>query len=636
MAPQRRDIFLHFLNRDSRQIYGLFREFEALRHENVLGRALNAAAILCETRCIAPPGFIVECDIAQEVVKRKSAYLRERLFELPMRETALSDYVEKKRQEYEPMRALYTGLFDDQRIQFLSDNALGLIPRKAVIGESIAKHWLAGPDENKRSWRPVSFMIRAKSIDFLRTIPRQLIDRGIAATWPAILNLLPRDASPVERELRRVLQHDYFSLYAREFNLVVLRNLPLMQDNFGLSSEPKIYDFEWLRTCLSQIGQECLLNASAEAILYLRKQYGFIRFVDAYAGACVNCNTITDLRFHVDRLAHATRIPWRAIAEFWKKNIQSQEFEFEENRASELADALGLLAARIEIEFSLSARINALTRRTATLKDAVQHVRMIMKGGHPELVIFVALEEEFATLEKRWDLKRAFVELAAGGNINGMPVDVICAKNMGRVPAAVATGFYLASRRDDPPQLVLILGLAGGFEDEKIEEGMIIIPHTVVDLATRKIHDKDNRTTTEFRRKDFPLDQIVYDYITSNDFDLAAWQQSAINDADWPAHRRPSVHPGLISSLDEVVSSSRWRKALLKSSPKLLGVEMEAGGVCAAAGRYNIPVSMIRAVADKADPSKADTQWRTRGMKTIATLVEAIDWHAITERLKDQ
>jgi nucleoside phosphorylase len=63
---------------------------------------------------------------------------------------------------------------------------------------------------------------------------------------------------------------------------------------------------------------------------------------------------------------------------------------------------------------------------------------------------------------------------------------------------------------------------------------------------------------------------------------------------------------------------------------------MEAGGVCAAAARYNIPVSMIRAVSDKADPSKADTQWRTRGMKTIATLVEAIDWHAITGRLKAQ
>jgi hypothetical protein len=64
MTIPRRDIFLHFLNRDSRQIYGLFRQIDSNRHRFLLGRALNAAVILCEARCIAPPGFIVECDHA--------------------------------------------------------------------------------------------------------------------------------------------------------------------------------------------------------------------------------------------------------------------------------------------------------------------------------------------------------------------------------------------------------------------------------------------------------------------------------------------------------------------------------------------------------------------------------------------
>jgi hypothetical protein len=196
MAYQRRDIFLHFLNRDSRQIYGLFRGFESLRHGFLLARALNAAAILCETRCLAPPGFIIECDIAQAMMERKSAYLRERLVELPMREESLTDLVEKKRQEYAPMRASYEGLFDDQRVRFLADNASGLIRRKAVIGANIANNWRAGPDENKRLWRPVTTIVPAHSIESLRMIPEQLIESGTAATWAVILGLLAMLPTP--------------------------------------------------------------------------------------------------------------------------------------------------------------------------------------------------------------------------------------------------------------------------------------------------------------------------------------------------------------------------------------------------------------------------------------------------------
>jgi nucleoside phosphorylase len=163
---------------------------------------------------------------------------------------------------------------------------------------------------------------------------------------------------------------------------------------------------------------------------------------------------------------------------------------------------------------------------------------------------------------------------------------------------------------------------------------MIIIPHTVVDLATRKILDKGDHTMTEFRRRDFSLEPIVYEYLTSSNFDRRSWEQIAIDQGEWPTHRRPSFHHGLITSVDEVVVSDAWRKSLLNDTPKLLGVEMEAGGVCAAAERYKVPVAMIRAVSDNADPAKVDTQWRSRGMKTMATLIEAIDWLAIIGGLK--
>jgi nucleoside phosphorylase len=529
----------------------------------------------------------------------------------------------------------YEGLFDDQRIRFLADNALGLIPRRIAIGENIARAWLAGPDDNKRLWKPVTGIVTASSIETLRAIPQQLIDDGIAATWHAIIQYLPSATFQAEKELRRVLQHDYFSLYAREFALVVLRNLPFMQDNFGLSSQPKIYDYKWLGTCLNAVAQDWILDASAQTILLLRKQHGFIRFIDAYTGLCAHCSTVTDLRYHIDHFARTTTFPWATFSAFRIWNPLRDEYELPDQRAIELSDALGSLAARIEVEFSLAVRLQRSTAGTQSKAGATAApVRVIMDTSLSELVIFVALEEEFEILKNRWGLKRAFRALAANGEIGGVRIEVVCAGSMGRVPAAVSIGHYLAGRRNSLPRLILAVGLAGGFPEEKIEEGMIIIPETVVDLATRKIRDKGDARTTEFRRHDFHLEKMVYDYLTSSDFDHAAWERTAIAQADWPKHRRPSFHRGLITSLDEVVSSDTWRKELLDNTPKLLGVEMEGGGLCAVAQMYKVPVSMIRAVSDNADPAKKDTTWRTRGMKTIATLIEAVEWPAIIEGLK--
>jgi nucleoside phosphorylase len=407
-----------------------------------------------------------------------------------------------------------------------------------------------------------------------------------------------------------------------------------MLDSFDLPSEAKIYDYQWLVDAFDQVQQSVIVDGCAEAVVTLRKQHGFIRFIDAYAGLCRHCANRTDLRFHLDQLARSVHVEWEKLSGLWTRNHRTGEYELSGQSAIELADALGYLAERLEREFSLNTRTASPSEPPHSLHTPLIARTSPMPGEEAELVIFVALEEEFNILQRRWNLKRPFGIFAASGDINSIVVDVICAQNMGRVPAAVAMGFYFAKRKGKQPQLVLIVGLAGGFEEEDIEEGMIIIPQTVVDLATRKIRDEEEGTITEVRRREFLLVSTLYDYVTSSDFDLVAWRQAAIDDADWPAHRRPFLRRGLIASVDEVISSDPRRKGLLKSSPKLLGVEMEGGGVCAAAERYDVPVAMIRAVSDQADPAKADTKWRVRGMKTLAILMERIDWASVSARMK--
>ncbi len=93
----RKDIFLHQLNRDTREVFDLFRALTREGHAALMRRMLNAAAIVCEAHCYAPPGFIVEEQIAFDLAENQQAYLSEGLIQLPMREHSLVDFAEKKR-----------------------------------------------------------------------------------------------------------------------------------------------------------------------------------------------------------------------------------------------------------------------------------------------------------------------------------------------------------------------------------------------------------------------------------------------------------------------------------------------------------------------------------------------------------
>jgi hypothetical protein len=72
----RRNVYLHFINRDARDILGLFRHLSRDTHCKILSRALNAAVILCEDHTVMPPGFFLECELAYDVVSNKTPFER--------------------------------------------------------------------------------------------------------------------------------------------------------------------------------------------------------------------------------------------------------------------------------------------------------------------------------------------------------------------------------------------------------------------------------------------------------------------------------------------------------------------------------------------------------------------------------
>ncbi len=619
----RRDIFLHQLNRDTREIFGLYQTLTVEKHAALMRRALNAAAIVCEAHCIAPPGFIVEDQIVFGLAENQNAYLREGLIQLPMRETNLPDFAEKKRIGYEAMRNRYSGLFDETRIGFLGNHATGIVNRKTQITQGIRDQWANGAEIGKRIWLPVKKKLSAGTINIVGKVPEILDQRGTAVTWSAIKPELPMDALVAGVELRDTLQHVYFDQYCREFGLVVMKNIPHVVHDFSLKTEPP-YDYRLLGAFLDIFElRDLLLDAPAELIVSLRKQPGFIALLDAYAGLATRCGSETDLKFHAGRSRNAIKYSW--------DSLPSRRLSLYDGSRVEIGELSGVLN---EVAADLTASLSLEVRQASRAPKPIPRQGPIMQK-ESELVIFVALEEELDVLAKSLSLRKVAGTPEAHGTLDGVDVDVICPRNMGRVAAAVWMSNYLA-RRHGKPKLILIVGLAGGFEENETAPGHIVVVTKVVDLALRKVGDEAEGVSPHFRREDYTLQEQLLQQILSDDLDKDAWSAQACKAFDWPRDRRPSIHSGLMASADEVVASNSWREQILSGKggeSKLLGVEMEAGGVCAAARKAKVPVSMLRVVSDQADPAKADDRWRSLGMKTLADLLKHVSLAKVVRAL---
>lgn len=618
----RKNIFLHFMNRDSREIFGLFEGLGQEQHYLSIKSALNAAVLLCEEYCIMPPGFAVEDEIAFELLGKEKELLQRRLIQFPMRESSLADFAEKKRSEYSPMRGRYSGLFDDRRIEFLGKNAAGLIGRKSQIGQKIVSGWASAADSSRGLWGKVKLILPPKTIELIRLVPDQLAAEGTAVTWEAISKSLPSGALAAKRELRDSLQNIYFRQYCQEFGLYVLSKIPFMLNTFGLRTSAA-YDFHLLSNFLDAFElKEFLLNGSGFLISEIKRNRGLTDLMDVYS-QLAGQKSAADTIYFAQAASLATGFDWKGFA---ARNhpLLGEPTTF---ALTEVLSAMSETSSHLAAQHGLTLRSDALARPKSN---------KIVRGADPlsDVVLYVALEEELEVLVDTLKLTKNYKGAAASGKLANFDVEVLCPRAMGRVVAAVEVASYLQLRKDKLPKLILMVGLAGGFKAEGSEPGHTINVTTVVDLAQRKVTDRDEGgVDSKLRRKDFNLNQGLYKVLSSHSFDTDRWIADAIKEADWPRDRRPSLHSGAVASGDEVVSSEEWQKKLTAYGDKLLGVEMEAGGVCEAAERFKVPVSMLRVVSDNADPSKADDAWRKTGMRTLAILLRQLPVDLVLDAL---
>jgi len=187
---------------------------------------------------------------------------------------------------------------------------------------------------------------------------------------------------------------------------------------------------------------------------------------------------------------------------------------------------------------------------------------------------------------------------------------------MGRVEAANAVGDAIRRWR---PRYVILVGIAGGLSKAGVQVGDVLISEQIADYELQKLTEEKTLTRWSVHRASPAL--------------LAAAKQ--LRPKDWqrfirearPQAGTPQRHFGPICTGDKVVANGlldRYREVWTK----LIGVEMEAGGVASAAFQAASAPGflMVRGVSDLADPEKDKVQtgsWRAYACDVAAAFVEA-------------
>lgn len=241
-----------------------------------------------------------------------------------------------------------------------------------------------------------------------------------------------------------------------------------------------------------------------------------------------------------------------------------------------------------------------------------------------DVVIITALEEERREVLKHFPKSQRIMD-ANAVNVHyrtsmtsqedtpkTYQVIVLSLLGMGRVNAANATNDAIHRWN---PKSVLLIGIAGGIGGKDVRIGDVLVSDQIVDYELQKITSEGPEVRYEVYRV------------------APRWQAIArtLDDDEWmplirasrPDDGSPRRHIGPIATGDKVIAFDDILRRYQQAWPRLIGVEMEAGGVASAAfHQAEAPgFFMVRGVSDLANQDKNSP--RVEGWREYACAVAA-------------
>jgi nucleoside phosphorylase len=184
----------------------------------------------------------------------------------------------------------------------------------------------------------------------------------------------------------------------------------------------------------------------------------------------------------------------------------------------------------------------------------------------------------------------------------------------GRINAAIATTEALHLWH---PEVILVVGIAGGFESAGVSQGDILVATEILDFEHQRVKDDG----AEIRWRSF---------VASKELMAAA---VATSRQDWlhKPHKQPQVHFGPLLSGDKIVASNAFANRLRSWRSDSIGIEMEGSGVASAVRHSEGKLLMIRGVSDLADHNKSDTfQGQATGAAADFAKAVLCEWFSTT------
>lgn len=179
------------------------------------------------------------------------------------------------------------------------------------------------------------------------------------------------------------------------------------------------------------------------------------------------------------------------------------------------------------------------------------------------------------------------------GSMSGYRI-VVMQTDMGRVKAAIATSDAI---RQWQPRHILLIGVAGGAPHKQLQLGDVLVADQIIDYEQQKITPDGVQPRWEVYRTDPEL------LNGARRIKRETWVK--LIKVKRPTRGTIKNHVGPLASGDKIFASSAEITMLLNHWPRLIGVEMEAGGVAAAVHAKASPgFLVIRAVADVVDDQK--------------------------------
>jgi len=350
--------------------------------------------------------------------------------------------------------------------------------------------------------------------------------------------------------------------------------------------------------------------------------------------------------------AHPDLSPWRhripQAPDPASRVNETIAFLLEKHRADTQENALVLLLRVLSGQLDPADECHRRLIRLAeelerTLRRESSHISDPTIAAHPDelssdvppvdFIIGSALEEERdAVLDRLPGCKRVmpfpdevhiYFSLSLSttfpdGSTCAYRVIVLPPLGMGRVQAAMTTTDAI---RRWHPRYVILIGIAGGVAAKGVNLGDVLVADQIVDYELQKLTPEG----TDIRWRVYQADARLVG--VARDFRDKRWQESIATKR--PEDGQPRRHIGPIASGDKVIAFGNALSRYRKMWSKLIGVEMEAGGVAAATfqAAERPGFLMVRGVSDLADEKKGSPQvekWRAYACEVAASYAIAL------------